>query len=244
MGMRIPRIADRIATQVTTRALGLDHVLGVRSAVLIASALLLAACTTAPPLPFAPDAAGKPTPRLDATASVLVTTRGGRPIAGAMVMLHGPPDPILDAVPPRAVLEFVDDRLLPRTLAVPVGTAVAFRNSSELAHEIYTFSKARPFAARLAPKAPPANIVFDRPGLVVLGCKLHGDTIAYLHVTDAVRSGVTDADGYLRLTGLLPGDYRAEVWRAPTARDQAPLAAEQRFELSPSGSRLVRVTVR
>jgi hypothetical protein len=222
-----------------------DHVPTVRGALLIiASTLLLAACATGPRGPFAPDAAGTPTPRLDANASLLVTSKAGRPIAGALVMLHGPPDQILSAIPPRAVLEFVDDRLLPRTLAVPVGTAVAFRNSSELAHEIYTFSKARPFAARLAPKAPPAHIVFERAGLVVLGCKLHGDTIAYLHVTDAVRSGVTDADGYLRVVGLLPGDYRAEVWRAPTARDQTPLAAEQKFALAPGGSRLVRIAVR
>jgi hypothetical protein len=244
--MRIAPSLEEMRLSSHRRPGGATTFITVRTTPLIGTllALALAGCASGPPAPFTPEPASTPPLHLDANASLLVTTRGGRPIAGALVMLHGPHDPVLDAVPPRTVLELVDDRLLPRSLAIPVGSTVAFRNASELAHEIYTFSQPRPFAARLTPKAPPATIVFDRPGLVVLGCKLHGETIAYLQVTDAARTGTTDADGYLRLVGLLPGDYRAQVWRAPAARDQPALEGEQKFTLVPGGSRLVRVKVR
>jgi hypothetical protein len=54
--------------------------------------------------------------------------------------------------------------------------------------------------------------VFDKPGLVVLGCNIHDTMAAWVVVVDTPYFTKTVASGAGVLKGLEPGDYRVSVW--------------------------------
>jgi hypothetical protein len=62
--------------------------------------------------------------------------------------------------------------------------------------------------------------VFDKPGLVTLGCNIHDGMIGYIFVTDSPWSGRTDAQGRVTLDGVPAGAYTLRIWH-PRANDTA-----------------------
>ena len=59
---------------------------------------------------------------------------------------------------------------------------------------------------------PAAPIVFDKPGVVVLGCNIHDWMIGYIYVSESPYFAKTGADGKATITGLSPRDYVVRVW--------------------------------
>ncbi len=55
-------------------------------------------------------------------------------------------------------------------------------------------------------------MLFDKVGVVLLGCNIHDWMIGYIYVTDAPYFGKTTGQGHVELTGLRPGAYRVRVW--------------------------------
>jgi hypothetical protein len=55
-------------------------------------------------------------------------------------------------------------------------------------------------------------VLFDKPGLVVLGCNIHDMMTAWVVVVDTPYFVKTAASGTGLLKGLEPGDYRVSVW--------------------------------
>lgn len=94
-----------------------------------------------------------------------------------------------------AVIDQLNTRFVPFVSVVAVGSTVNFPNSDDKRHHVYSFSDARTFELRLyrAGDAPP--VMFDRAGLVVLGCNVHDNMKAYLVVSDAPYAAVSDARG-------------------------------------------------
>lgn len=103
-------------------------------------------------------------------------------------------------------------RFIPLVTAVPVGTAVSFPNLDTVRHHVYSFSPAKTFELKLYIGTPAAPVVFDKPGVVVMGCNIHDSMVAYVVVFDAPWVGVSDAAGMLRLDALPAGDYLLEYW--------------------------------
>jgi hypothetical protein len=129
----------------------------------------------------------------------------------------------------------------PFVIAVHTGAAVMFANSDSVAHQVYSFSSPRQFELGLYRGQPRNPIVFDKPGIVVLGCNIHDNMLGYVYVTDAPHFGTTDASGEWR-AALGAGDYAIEIWsprlgaREPLPRSEAtmiagqPLAIDVRFK--------------
>jgi hypothetical protein len=55
-------------------------------------------------------------------------------------------------------------------------------------------------------------VLFDKAGIVVLGCNIHDIMAAWVVVVDTPYFGKTAANGASVLKGLAPGDYRVSVW--------------------------------
>jgi hypothetical protein len=100
---------------------------------------------------------------------------------------------------------------------------VLFENSDTVAHQVYSFSPARRFELGLYRGRPRSPIVFDQPGIVVLGCNIHDNMIGYVYVTDAPYFGTTDTHGRIEFTDLAAGDFTIALWSPRQSGNEAPL---------------------
>jgi hypothetical protein len=109
-------------------------------------------------------------------------------------------------------MDQVDKQFVPHVLVVRVGTDVAFPNSDTVAHQVYSFSPAKRFQLALYRGHAHPPLVFDKPGVVVVGCNIHDNMLAYIFVTPAPYFGKTDAAGKLELEALPAGEYDIVLW--------------------------------
>ncbi len=144
--------------------------------------------------------------------SITVANANGVPLAGAVVVAEpvaGTPRP-----PPgqKAIMDQRDIQFVPGVLVVQTGTAVDFPNSDQVRHQVYSFSEAKTFQLGLYAGRAHEPVVFNRAGLVTLGCNIHDSMVGYIYVTDSPWYGRTGADGTLRLHDLEPGEYTVRIW--------------------------------
>lgn len=159
-------------------------------------------------------------PVLAAPVSFLLTDAQNRPVQGAVISFAGadlPPEPSAAAEIAQAGRKFT-----PPVLAVRTGTAVSFPNRDSVRHHVYSFSAPKRFELRLYKGTPSQPIVFDQPGVVVLGCNIHDWMVGYVYVTNDPRFAVSDAQGRLSLD-LPPGQYPMTLWH-PANADLLPQA--------------------
>ena len=117
----------------------------------------------------------------------------GVAVADVVLSLHatGTPAPAGG----RAVMDQRNSAFAPGVLAIQAGTAVAFPNSDTVQHQVYSFSTPKPFELPLYAGTPRAPILFDQPGVVVVGCNIHDWMIGYIVVLDTPHFAKTDAAG-------------------------------------------------
>ncbi len=143
---------------------------------------------------------------------IRVLQSNGSPLPGAVVSVHALGSGVPAAAPIQAVMDQVDLAFQPDLLVIPVGSTVSFPNSDKVGHEVYSFSSAHPFKLGLYRGTPRMPELFDRAGLVTLGCNIHDAMLAYILVTDAAYYGRTGADGIFTQSDAARGKYRVEVW--------------------------------
>jgi plastocyanin len=150
------------------------------------------------------------TPGID----VRVVDQQGTPVADAVVVAV-PADPNV-RFPARLahgnVVDQIDKQFVPRVQVVEVGTAVTFPNNDHVRHQVYSFSPARRFELPLYAGVPAKPILFDKPGIVVLGCNIHDWMIGYIYVSESPYFAKTRADGTAVLANLPPRAYVVRVW--------------------------------
>jgi plastocyanin len=142
--------------------------------------------------------------------TVKVATPSGDPAVDTLVIF----DP-LDAVAPNkhatAVIDQVNKHFVPHVSVVRTGTSVTFPNSDHIRHQVYSFSQAKNFSLKLYARSPQADVIFDKPGLVVLGCNIHDTMLGFVGVVDTPYFGkISGAEGVT--LDLPPGHYRLRVW--------------------------------
>lgn len=124
-----------------------------------------------------------------------------------------------------AVMDQKNRTFVPHVLPVQVGTAVEFPNSDDVRHQVYSFSEAKKFQLPLYTGTPASPIVFDKAGVVSLGCNIHDRMNAYIVVVDTPYFAVTGRDGRVALPNLGPGRYVVRLWHPDLAADAQPLTA-------------------
>jgi plastocyanin len=120
-----------------------------------------------------------------------------------------------------AIMDQKNRMFVPHILPIQAGTTVSFPNSDDIRHQVYSFSPAKIFQLPLYKGTPGTPIVFDRPGIVALGCNIHDRMSAYIVVVDTPHFGMTRKNGRLELTNLPAGRYLVYVW-TPEMPDEPP----------------------
>jgi plastocyanin len=159
-------------------------------------------------------------PGLGAASDLRVKVGDGsnQPVADAVVYATplNPPPPVEH----KAAIDQVNRRFVPRVSVIQTGTAVTFPNSDNIRHSVYSFSRPRTFTLKLYAGTPASPVVFDQPGVVVLGCNIHDTMVAWVLVVNSAFFTRTAADGSASLSGLPPGDYLLRAWNNSMSDEQ------------------------
>ena len=179
-----------------------------------------------------------------ANVDVVVRDAAGKPLSDAVVMLE-PIGARLAVKPmPNAQIAQHDLRFSPTVSVVTVGTPVLFPNQDTVRHHVYSYSAAKTFQIKLYAGVPHTPVVFDKPGIAVLGCNIHDGMIAWVVVTDTPLWALSEAGGHARVVDVPAGGYQLHVWHSSLAESVpaqlVPLTVgagdvEQRVKLGANG---------
>lgn len=152
-------------------------------------------------------------PALAATVQVEVLDAAGKPLADAVVFLESAE--ARRAARPLAGAEMAQEKkqFVPGVLVVPVGTEVRFPNNDSVRHHVYSFSPAKKFELKLYSGTPANPVLFDRPGVAVLGCNIHDQMVGWVVVVETPYYARTPAaPGRAQIDNVPPGTYKLRTW--------------------------------
>jgi plastocyanin len=164
--------------------------------------------------------AGAALPEAAGSVQVTVKDNKGAPVADAVVSLV-PLDAPAAVTPPAEpiVISQHDQEFEPYVTALVAGSHVAFPNRDTVRHQVYSLSKTKPFDIPLYGPGASETVLFDRPGIVALGCNIHDWMSAYIVVLGTPFFLKTPADGAVAFPVLPPGRYRLDVWHPRLANE-------------------------
>lgn len=152
-----------------------------------------------------------------AGVQVTVQDEQGRNLPDAVVFLESREAKALAKPLVNAELAQVSKQFVPSVLIVPTGTAVAFPNRDTVRHHVYSFSPTKKFELKLFAGTPANPVVFDKSGIVVVGCNIHDNMAAWVVVVDTPFYAHSDKLGLATLADVPPGNYRLRVWHSRLA---------------------------
>ncbi|TVZ40976.1 hypothetical protein P886_0312 [Alteromonadaceae bacterium 2753L.S.0a.02] len=162
--------------------------------------------------------------------SLQVVDQSQTPLKNVVIEL---PDSTPDAAMPLpvAIIDQVNKQFLPEILVIQSGQEVSFPNSDNIRHHVYSFSPAKTFELKLYSGKPEKPILFEKPGVVVLGCNIHDSMVGYIYISSG-KSVITDAEGRAGLSVERLPDYLF-LWHAqqrggPQQRHRYPLTSLQK----------------
>jgi len=147
-----------------------------------------------------------------ASIDAQVRDANGRAVADAVVYAV----PVGAAVEMRGSrtvsIEQLDREFVPYVSVIQTGTQVDFPNRDPIQHHVYSFSPAKTFEFKLYTGKSPGRVIFDKPGVITVGCNIHDWMIAYILVVSTPYLAKVDADGNAKLRDLRPGNYEVHAW--------------------------------
>jgi plastocyanin len=166
---------------------------------------------------------GQTGPAASNEVTVAVVDDTGAPVRDAVVSFTSP-DPALNVAADRgqAVMVQQNKEFAPHILPVRTGAIVRFPNRDEFRHSVYSFSKPKIFQFNLYGGDEEKKEIFDKPGVVALGCNIHDNMLAYIFVLDTDNFAQTGEDGAASFGALQPGRYKVAVWH-PRQRAEVPV---------------------
>lgn len=147
-----------------------------------------------------------------ASLQVDVVDQNGTPLADAVVYAAPLSGKLPPAKPAGAVVDQIKRQFVPLVSVVQSGTAITFPNKDNFEHDVYSFSPPKKFELHLYHGVPANPVVFDKPGLVVLGCNIHDSMVAYVMVVDTPWFAKTDANGHASIDNLPADNYKVTAW--------------------------------
>jgi hemoglobin len=142
----------------------------------------------------------------------------GKPPSGlGLVMLWPKTGKVAKRAAKFRVIEQRNKTFAPHLMAVPVGSTVAFPNFDSIYHNVFSLSQPQRFDLGMYKAGDMRQMMFDKPGIIRIGCNIHANMAAYLVVVDAPHYAVADQDGGFAFRSLRPGKYRVQAWSEQSA---------------------------
>ncbi len=154
-------------------------------------------------------------------AAVRGTVRiGAEPGEGGVVYLKGrAPKP-----PAKAKKEVTirQENLVfsPPFTVVPVGSTILFENLDSEMHNVYSASPGNLFDTGAHNQGDIKTVIFEKPGAVMLRCKIHIQMRGLVFVSPTPYYTVVGKDGKYELPEAPPGPYQVEAWHPRLTPDE------------------------
>lgn len=156
-----------------------------------------------------------------AEVTIRVLDAQGQPVEGAVVYFTS--DAAKNLVKPLPVAKVVQQNktFVPDVLVVTRGTPVEFPNEDTVRHHVYSFSPIKKFEIKLYVGTPTEPVIFDKPGVALLGCNIHDTMVAWIVVVDTPYYAQTNKNGEAIIKDLPAGNYQQSVWHKQMPVDAA-----------------------
>jgi plastocyanin len=157
-----------------------------------------------------------------AEVTATIVDAAGAPVENAaLALLPTTPLPPSTSPKPTVAMDQVKKQFVPHVLVIETGTTLYFPNSDNIRHQVYSFSDAKRFELKLYSGKAASPVVFDQPGVVVLGCNIHDWMSAYVYVVATPYFAMTGKDG--RAVIKAPqGTYDLKIWHPRYAHGRDP----------------------
>ncbi len=171
----------------------------------------------------------------------VVKPQGLRTAENILVYVVKAPPLSVDATQVRYLMDQKQLTFIPYILPVLVGARVDFPNNDEVAHNVFSLSRAKKFNLGSYKPGGSKTVVFDQPGMVDLRCDVHQEMNAYILVLKNPYFAVTDkqgrftipdqsaleAQGLKGVPPLPPGEYLVKTWheKLKTAKQKVEVSA-------------------
>jgi plastocyanin len=114
-----------------------------------------------------------------------------------------------------AIMDQVNKQFFPNVLVIKQGQKVEFPNSDNIRHHVFSFSSPKPFEIKLYKDTQIEPILFDKPGLVVVGCNIHDKMIGYIYIAQNEQTFITDSTG----SAIIPDEVSSiQIWHAKLSK--------------------------
>ncbi|QHJ13307.1 hypothetical protein FX988_03568 [Paraglaciecola mesophila] len=167
---------------------------------------------------------------------IVVTDNQNTPLSNVVVFLL-PKNAPVETTNGMAIMDQVNTQFYPHILAVQRNTQVSFPNSDSIQHHVYSFSAAKVFELELYKGLRANPLLFDKLGVVEMGCNVHDWMLGYIYVVDTPYFTKTDQSGLASLQ-VPNGEYILRVWH-PRISD-----APESFQLPVSVDEVMQVTMK
>jgi plastocyanin len=157
-----------------------------------------------------------------AALNVTVTDFSGKPLADAVALLEPSSGRVAVKPMPDVQISQANRQFQPRVTLITTGTRATFPNFDTVRHHVYSFSPNKTFELKLYAGVPGTPVVFDKPGVAVLGCNIHDNMAAWVVVADTPWSARSATNGRARIEGVPAGNYRLRMWHPGLAPNADP----------------------
>lgn len=111
-----------------------------------------------------------------------------------------------------ASIDQINRTYVPLVSIIQTGTSVTFPNKDNIRHHVYSFSPSKTFQLKLYSGIPANPVIFEKPGLVTLGCNIHDGMVAYVIIVDTPWFAKSDNSGIARIENIPAGEYILYAW--------------------------------
>lgn len=105
-------------------------------------------------------------------------------------------------------------QFLPRVLAVAAGDTVSFPNEDDVAHNVFSMSKAKKFKLGIYPKGDTRDVTFEKTGVIDLFCSIHRHMHAVIVVTPSRHYSQTKLGEAFQIKDIPAGTHTIKVWNS------------------------------
>jgi plastocyanin len=157
-----------------------------------------------------------------------VVVKSARDNSNAVVYIDKIPGKTFTPPSAPVPLDQINLTFVPHVLPVLLGTKVAFPNSDDIRHNVFSPTSWSKFNLGTYPKSTTKYYVFDKPGTVTLLCNVHAEMSAYVVVTETPYFAVTDKAGNFVLKNIPAGNYVLKLWHEKAKPASLPIVVEDR----------------